>query len=163
MSTRISSDILRIEKDNEISTFVGRYHLNAPGPGIDTKYNNDPQVRLQKFGANMRTNMVGIEEELMCRVKHLSRDYLDIDDYKKDCVVSEKKRYGDSVDSPVLDSRSELPAWTYRGLDQHYDRFEHVWINPQNNVERNFNHNIQTRLMEKESITDKSSCLLSYW
>lgn len=163
MTTRISDDMSRIQKSNEISTFCGRYHLNTPGPGIHTKYNNDPQVRLQKFGANMRTNVIGLEDELMCRVKHLSRDYLDIDDYTKNGVSSKEKYYGDSDDSPVLDSRTELPAWTFRGLDQQYDRFEHVWINPQNSVERNFNHNIQTRLMEKESITDKSSSLLSYW
>lgn len=162
MSSRISNDDSRIIKDNEISTFEGRYHLNTPGPGIDTKYNDDPQVRLQKFGANMRTNVIGIEDELMCRVKHLSRDYLDID-IKKFYEISEKKEYENSDATRVLDSRSDLPAWTFRGLDQRYDRFEAVWINPQNGVEKNFNHNIQTRLMEKKSVTDKSECLLSYW
>jgi hypothetical protein len=162
MSSRISNDDLRIIKENEISTFEGRYHLNTPGPGIDTKYNDDPQVRLQKFGANMRTNVIGIEDELMCRVKHLSRDYLDID-IKKFYDISEKKEYENSDATRVLDSRTDLPAWTFRGLDQMYDRFEAVWINPQNGVERNFNHNIQTRLMEKKSVTDKSECLLSYW
>ena len=66
-------------------------------------------------------------------------------------------------ENPVLESRSELPAWTFRGMDQRYERFDELWVNPQNNIERDFNHNIQTRLMEKRPITDKSSDLLSYW
>jgi hypothetical protein len=48
-------------------------------------------------------------------------------------------------------------------MDQRYERFDELWVNPQNNIERGFNHNIQTRLMEKRPITDKSSDLLSYW
>ena len=94
MATRISNDVCRKKKDNEISTFVGRYHLNTPGPGVDMKYNSDPQIRLQKFGANLMTNTIGIENDLMCRTNMLSRDYLDIDNYKQRHLNSKKIEYG---------------------------------------------------------------------
>jgi hypothetical protein len=35
--------------------------LNAPRPGLNVKYNSDPQIRLQKIGANLMANVVGIE------------------------------------------------------------------------------------------------------
>lgn len=162
MTTRISNDICRIKKENEISTFNARYHLNAPGPGVDVKYNADPQLRLQMFGANLMTNMIGIEDDLMCRTKIISRDYLEIDNYKKRNLKSKKIEYGEET-THILESRTELPAWMFREKDNQFDRFEHLWINPQNVIERNFNHNIQTRLMEKRPVTDKSSDLLSYW
>lgn len=162
MSSRISNDTSRLRKKNEISTFGGRYQLNAPGPGIEVKYNADPQLRLQKFGANLMTNMIGIEDDLMCRTKIISRDYLEIDNYKKTNIISKKIEYGEDT-THVLESRTDLPAWTFRENDQYFDRFEHLWINPQNSVEKSFNHNIQTRLMEKRPVTDKSSDLLSYW
>jgi hypothetical protein len=163
MSTRIRNDVLRLKKENEISTFMGRYHLNVPGPGLDVKFNTDPQVRLQKFGGNLMTDRVGLEDNLMCRVKHISRDYLENDDYRNIKVKSKKISCDVTDENHILESRSDLPAWTFRGIDQRYERFDELWINPQNNVERDFNHNIQTRLMEKRSITDKSSDLLSYW
>lgn len=164
MSTRISNDEIRIRKGIEISTFEGRYHLNAPGPGVNVKFNSDPQLRLQKFGANLMTNKVDIEDNLMCRIRPVSRDYLAIDEYKNNKILSKKIEYGvESDKNYVLESRTELPAWTFRGIDQQYDRFGNLWINPQDNIERNFNHNIQTRLMEKVSINEKSSDLLSYW
>ena len=164
MSTRISNDEIRIKKGNEISTFEGRYHLNAPGPGVNVKLNMDPQMRLQKFGANLMTNKVDIEDNLMGRIRPISRDYLAIDEYKNRKILSKKIEYGvESETNNVLESRIDLPAWTFRGLDQQYDRFEHLWINPQNNIEQYFHHNIQTRLMEKASINDKSTDLLSYW
>ena len=164
MSTRIRNDVLRLKKENEISTFEGRYNLNVPGPGLDVKFNTDPQLRLQKFGGNLMTDRVGLEDNLMCRVKHISRDYLENDDYRNRKVESKKISCGvSSDDNHILESRSELPAWTFRGMDQRYDRFDELWINPQNNIERDFNHNIQTRLMEKRPITDKSSDLLTYW
>ena len=163
MSTRIRNDVLRLKKENEISTFEGRYNLNVPGPGLDVKFNTDPQVRLQKSGGNLMTDRVGLENNLMCRVKHISRDYLERDDYRKNKIESKKINYGVTDENHVLESRSDLPAWTFRGMDQRYERFDELWINPQNNIERDFNHNIQTRLMEKRAITDKSSDLLSYW
>lgn len=151
MSTRMSNDIGRIMKDNEIKTFEGRYHLNTPG--VDLKYSDDPNIRLQKFGGNMTTNMLGVEEILMCRTKRAGRDYLD-NDYRNDKILGRKRiEYGNVEESyNVRESRSELPVWCFREKDQQYSRFENLWINPQENIERDFHHNIQTRLMEKERI-----------
>ena len=123
----------------------------------------DPHIRLQKFSGNLMTDRVGLEDNLVCRVKHICRDYLENDDIINIKVGSKKMIYGVSDENHELESRSELSAWSFRGMDQHYDRFDDLWINPQNKIDRDFNHDIQTCLMEKKAITDKSLDLLSYW
>jgi hypothetical protein len=144
--TSFRNDPARIKKEMEISTFQGRYQLSAPGPGIDMPFQEDPQIRLQSFGANLMTNTIAIENELMGRNKILTRD---IQEYKKNITTSNLIKY--KSESPfILESRSSLPAWSFRGLDQKYQRFEKPWINPQANIEKEFNDNIQTRLLEKD-------------
>ena len=159
-STSFRNDAARLVKEMEMSTFEGRYQLNAPGPGLDTKFNEDPHIRLQYYGGNQMTNMIDIEGHLIGRKKVLSRDYLGYDEYDKS--IGKKVECGAKT-TYTLESRAELPAWSLRGVDQKYERFEHLWINPQNNVEIGFNHNIQTRIMEKSLINDKSENILKNW
>ena len=49
----------------------------------------------------------------------------------------------------VEESRATHPAWSYRGLEQ--PRWEQPWLNPQNNIERPFHCNVQTRILEKNA------------
>ena len=44
-------------KLNEQNKGLG-YMLNVPGNGLHPDYFNDPQIRLQKFGANLSKNVV---------------------------------------------------------------------------------------------------------
>jgi hypothetical protein len=53
------------------------------------------------------------------------------------------------------ESRSVLPAFIFRDLE--INRFEELFINPQNNIEREFAWNIDTRLIEKDLLYDKPS------
>lgn len=159
-STSFRNDAARLEKEMEMSTFEGRYQLNAPGPGLDTKFNEDPHIRLQHFGGNSMNNMIDIEGHLLGRKQVLSRDYLGYDEYDKS--IGRKVEYGTKTEY-TLESRAEVPAWSFRGVDQQYTRFEHLWINPQDNVNVNFNYNIQTRIMEKSLIDENSENILNNW
>jgi hypothetical protein len=109
-STSFRYDAVRLEKEMEMSTFEGRYQLNAPGPGLNTKFNEDPHIRLQYFGGNPMTNMIDIEGHLIGRKKVLSRDYLGYDEYDKS--IERKVEYGAET-KHSLESRTELPAWSF--------------------------------------------------
>ena len=63
-STRISNDKLRIYKNLQQSTDVGRHVLNVPGNGLDVPFIEDPHVRMQLWGANHVTDIVGVENSL---------------------------------------------------------------------------------------------------
>jgi hypothetical protein len=53
----------------------------------------------------------------------------------------------------VDESRATHPAWMYRDAEQ--TRWEYPWINPQDNFERVFPWNVQTRILEKDFYTPK--------
>jgi hypothetical protein len=57
-------------------TDPGRWILNVPGNGADPCYIEDPQIIIQKWGANLRTNTINLESELRGVSKPLSRDCL---------------------------------------------------------------------------------------
>lgn len=145
--TSIKSEACRIQKQLEMSTYEGRYQLDVAGPGDKVNFFEDPQIRLQRFGANSRTNTIGIENDLMGRNRYLSRDYIN-ETYEKSAASSKPVTYG-TKNPFILESRASNPAWTFRGVDQNYSRFEDPWINPQANLEKKFQDNIQTRLQQK--------------
>ena len=64
--TRFHDDPVRIEKGLEQSTFSGRYYLDTPGPGTQLPYMMDPQMRIQKWGANLASDTTNLESELRC-------------------------------------------------------------------------------------------------
>ena len=62
--TRFKYDDSRTKKSLQQSTDPGRWILNVPGNGSSPFYMNDPQIRIQKWGANLRTNTINLESEL---------------------------------------------------------------------------------------------------
>ena len=52
--TRFNYDPCRTAKLLQESTGPGRYMLNVPGPGCKPCFFEDPEIRLQKWGANLR-------------------------------------------------------------------------------------------------------------
>lgn len=145
--TRINDDSLRIQKQLEEMTFQGRYQLDTPGQGINLPFSEDPQIRLQQWGANLRTNPVQIENELLGLARPIGRDYLGKNEYTQYSVQSTLPAYP-SAQPFVDETRATHPAWVYR--DMEHPRWEFPWINPQANVEKRFHDNIQTRIMEKD-------------
>jgi hypothetical protein len=145
--TRFHDDSNRIKKQVEESSFVGRYMLNVPGPGDRMPFYEDPQLRLQKWGANLKTNTVNMESDLFGLTRPLNRDLVDENDYKQYAARTGENVYN-SQQPFIEESRASHPAWMYKDLEQ--TRWENPFLNPLNGLEKGFNENIQTRILEKD-------------
>jgi len=145
--TRFHDDPTRIQMQVYQSSFAGKYSLNTPGPGMDLPFMEDPNVRMQRWGANLQTNTVNLESDLRGLTRSLNRDLIGYNDYVQHSVPSSMLNY--STNSPfVQESRSTHPAWMYKDLEQ--PRWEAPFLNPLNGIEKEFHDNIQTRILEKD-------------
>jgi len=151
--TRFHDDPIRIQKQIDESTFTGRYMLNTPGQGIHMPYQNEPHLRLQRWGANITNDIINLESDFLGLSRPLNRDLIDINDYKQSAANTTHIDYS-SVDAFVEESRASHPAWMYKDLEQ--PRWELPWINPQSNLELQFPNNIQTRILEKDYYVPKT-------
>ena len=144
--SRISDDPCRIAKQLQEFTGAGRYMLNVPGNGDKPCYMEDPCIRMQGWGGNLRTNVVELENNLRGLNMPLSRDCINYQ------VVAAK--VGDApVQYPscspfVEQPRATDPAWTARDLEQSH--FSYLPLNPQENVCIPFQNNLSTRILEKD-------------
>ena len=146
--TRFHDDPARIRAGLEISTYSGRYFLNTPGMGINMPFQMDPQMRLQGWGANLCTNAISLESDFRGLTRKLTRDLPEANCYRRNEASSDAYIYDTA--SPIVDeSRATHPAWMYRDVDTN-NRWEHPFINPQDNFEQVFPCNIQTRILEKD-------------
>ena len=75
--TRFHDDPCRINKQLQESTDPGRYMLNKPGNGDQPCYFEDPYIRIQGWGANLRTNTINLESNLKGLNQPLSRDCME--------------------------------------------------------------------------------------
>ena len=145
--TRFHDDPCRVEKQLQESTGPGRYMLDVPGNGLKPCYMEDPYIRLQQWGGNLRTNPVGIESELLGLMQPLAgRDCGPT--YDSNTVKSEAVQYP-SCTPFVEQPRATDPAWTARDLEQ-----VNWWtlpLNPQENVCLPFHNNISTRILERDN------------
>jgi hypothetical protein len=115
-------------------------------------FQDDPQVRMQKWGANGQTNIIHLESDLWGLSRVLNRDYVDKNNYRDFAAPTQKIDY--PVSRPFVDeSRASCPAWMFRDLPQ--TRWEEPFINPQYNLEKGFHENIQTRILEKDYFVPK--------
>ena len=154
--TRFHDDPCRINKQLQESTDPGRYMLNVPGNGDKPYYIEDPYIRIQGWGANLRTNTINLESNLMGLNQPLSRDCLQ-NNYLKTAVSSSPISYPSCCPSFVEQSRVTHPAWTYRDLEQ--TNWYYPQLNPQENVCFPFQNNLSTRILEKNNYVAKIPCL----
>ena len=76
-----------------------------------------------------------------------NRDLPKHNDYKTFSTTSSQYNY--KTEKPLVEeSRASHPAWMYKALEQ--PRWETPFFNPQNDLERNFQHNVHTRIIEKD-------------
>ena len=144
--TRISDDYCRIAKELQESTGQGRYMLNVPGNGDKPGYMEDPCIRLQGWGGNLRTNVVELENNLRGLNMPLSRDCIN---YKASAAkVGDAPVQYPSYKPFVEQPRATDPAWTARDLEQSH--FSYLPLNPQENVCIPFQNNLSTRILEKD-------------
>jgi len=139
--TRFKDDPARVIKYLEETTSIGKYHLNTPGNGLNNPYIDDTHIILQKWGANLQSNSLLVENELRNLNRPLSRD---LNPYKR----VDSQSYQFPVKNFNIDeSRASLPAWTFRDKDN-------VRVHPlkiQNKtITIPFQNNLQTRILEKD-------------
>jgi len=145
--TRFHDDPARIRAGLEISTYSGRYFLNTPGMGVNMPLQMDPQLRLQGWGANLCTNAINLESDFRGLTRKMTRDLPEQNEYKKHEASTDAYIYDTAA--PIVDeSRATHPAWMFREAE--HVRWEHPFINPQDNFEQQFPWNIQTRVLEKD-------------
>jgi hypothetical protein len=145
--TRFHDDPSRIQKSLEESTFAGRYQINTPGPGVGLSFQEDVQLRLQGWGANLGKNTVNWESDLRGLTRPLNRDNIEKNQHHVRSMPPLKLVYPSS-DPFVEESRATHPAWMYKDQDQ--TRWEEPWINPQGNFEIPFQTDIPTKMLLRD-------------
>lgn len=144
--TRFNNDPSRTRKLLQESTDPGRYMIDVPGNGAKPCFMEDPFIRLQKWGANLQTDTINLESELLGINRRLGRDCVD---QKATLVVKSKK-----VDYPVCEPfteqpRATNPAWMIRDAEQ--NNFQYLPLDPQENTCMLFENNLNTRLVERDN------------
>ena len=157
--TRFFYDDCRTKKQLQQSTDPGRWILNVPGNGSHPCYIEDPQIIIQKWGANLRTNTINLESELKGVNKPLSRDCLGKDNYTSFNVPSQAIEYPVCNNTFTEESRATNPAWWYRDLEQ--VDWGYPPINPQINTCLPFQNNLSTRILVRDDFTPKRECVLN--
>jgi len=118
---------------------------------------NDPQIRMQQWGGNLRTNAMNLESDLMGLTRPLTRD-CDKNNFQKQAVSSDKMVYPEC--NPLTDeSRVTNPAWWYRDLEQNHRYI--LPLNPQENTCIPFQNNLSTRILEKDHFIADAPCIES--
>ena len=154
--TRFHDDPCRIAKQLEESSNVGKYRLNVPGNGLKPLYMEDPYIRLQKWGGNLRTNIVEIEDSLKGLNRKLNRDCLEENNYKNYTPNSnsiEYPEYGMFTEQP----RAIAPAWELRGIQNREMPYLHR--DPQSNIMMNFENNVHSRISEIDMFNRQNNLL----
>lgn len=142
--TRFYDDPARIQKQLEQMTAIGQYQLNVPGNGVNMNYVEDPHIRLEKWGANLSSNSIDIENDLRGQTRQLNRDIAQYDNHN---VINKPQQYGTTKES-VKQSRATNPAWELRDIEQ--QRYVDLPFDPQQHVIMPFHNNLQTRILEKD-------------
>jgi hypothetical protein len=155
--TRFFYDDCRTKKQLQQATGPGRWILDVPGNGENPCYMEDPQIIVQKWGANLRTNTIDLESSLLGVNRPLNKDCLGIDNYQKFNVPNEKITYPTCGALTTEQSRATNPAWWYRDTEQ-VDWY-YPPLNPQENTCLPFQNNLSSRILEKDYFTPKRDCL----
>ena len=152
--TRFHDDRCRVEKQLQESTDQGRYILNVPGNGTHPCFMEDPFIRLDKWGGNLRTNTINLDSSLKGLGRPLDRDCL-ISRNVNTTPPSNPIQYP-SCQSFTDQTRASNPAWTARDLEQ--VNWYILPLNPQENTCIPFQNNIRTRIIEKDKYLPKEPC-----
>lgn len=157
--TRFKYDDCRTKKELQQATDPGKWILNVPGNGATPYYIEDPQIIIQKWGANLRTNTINLESDLRGVNRQLGKDCLGKDNYQNYNVSNQAIQYPSNSILTTEQSRATNPAWWYRDLEQ--NNFDYPPLNPQANVCLPFQNNLSTRILEKDYFTPKRDCVMN--
>ena len=117
--TRFNYDDQRTAKLLQESTGPGRYMLNMPGNGQTPSYFEDPHIRLQHWGANVRhvsgSTPVDIASDLDGRTRRATKACVN-SVYPIKGVQSSSQPHYPTQASFTDETRASHPAWMYRDL-----------------------------------------------
>ena len=159
--TRFNYDTCRTAKLLQESTGPGRYMLNVPGWGSKPCFFDDPQIRMQEWGANLRKVSGGAPIDIDTDLKGITRPLSNCPSkqYQFHMNVDTKKVRYPTCAKPVTDeSRATHQAWMYRDLEQNHRYI--LFLNPQENTCMPFQNNLNTRILEKDYFVSQAPCLL---
>jgi hypothetical protein len=157
--TRFNYDESRTKKHLQQSTGPGRWVMNVPGNGSKPCYMEDSHIRIQKWGANLRTNTINLESDLLGVNRQIGKDCLGKDNYLNYNVPNEAIQYPSCKSLTTAQSRATNPAWWYRDKEQ-VDWY-YPPLNPQENTCVPFLNNLNTRILEKDYFTPKRDCIIT--
>lgn len=169
--TRFHDDPCRIVKQNQQMTDQGRYILNVPGNGTNPCYMKDPQIISQKWAGNVWTDMVDVQSNLRGLNNTLSkRDCINENTYglnkttynnlggKNKEIELQPLEFPSCSILTTNQSRVTNPAYLYRDLEQ-VDWY-YLPRDPQENVFLPFQHDLNTRVLEKDYFQRSNDCVL---
>ena len=156
--TRFNYDECRTKKKLQQQTGPSRYILNVPGNGSKPCFMDDPQVRLQKWGANLKSVVNGgpidIDSDLTGRTRKLTK-YCSKEQFKGNNQLNVQDIQYPVCNQAVTDqTRATHPAWTARDLPQDHSYI--LPLNPQENTCFTFHNNLSTRILEKDNFVPKA-------
>ena len=150
--TRCWYDTDRINTCLDRDIYSQTYMLNVPGNGTRPSLIDDPHVRLQKFGANISSNIVDINSNLKGIDRQLDRDCVDNSNKLSDHLYF--RDTFPTISSAITDQpRTMIPAWQLRDLEQ--NNWNYLHSNPQNNTEILFANNLSSRILVKDNYDSK--------
>ena len=155
--TRFNYDECRTQKILQESTGPGRYILNTPGWGENPVFYNDPQIRMQGWGGNLRNVVNGgaidINSDLLGISRQLKKDCIKEQFPNKGIAHSKRVTYPEYNKSIVQESRATHPAFNYKDLEQNHRYY--LPLDPQENAIPMFQNSLNTRLLERDNFTPK--------
>lgn len=160
-STRYNYDNCRTQKRLQESSGPGRYMLDTPGQGLFLPFVNDPQIRLQSWGANLMSvnngHPIDIDSDLIGLNNGISK-FQHKQKFPYNNHVNNKvttPNYGVKNLPYTDESRATHPSWMYRDLEQ--SRRYPLILDPQENVCMPFHNNLSSRILERDKY-DAEKC-----
>lgn len=150
-STRFMYDDCRTEKQLQELTGPGKYMLNVPGQGSKLTFFDDPHIRMQRWGGNLRTNFYNLERELQIPSSNL-KDCINV---KESRTFTIKKDTYENENEITSQSRTTHPVWEFR--DKEHNNFDYLFMNPQENIYNPFQNNISTRILQKDNYVNNNN------
>lgn len=151
--TRFHDDVCRINKYVEESTAPGRYVFGTPGPGSHVPFETNPYYRLQKYGANLTSNSLNVESDLLGMTRPLSHDCYN---YKTNAVdYKTVYQHLGTQHSNVEESRSVLPAYMILDKDVTEYRFTQLYRDAQRGAKSDFFFNNNSSRVQTKEVFEK--------
>ena len=93
MFTRTKDMRSRINFDLDVLSQNNNYIFGQPGTGPNPEYISNPEIRLEKWGGNLRTNAINLEHDLFGQTRKLNRDDVKLNNYVTKSVSTSGKNY----------------------------------------------------------------------